>query len=330
MINVRKSKDFLSDLRCNEKYPTFALLIINPIVTMQSHPLARYTCYLLLVLFPLMARATGQIADDVVVNGEVWRLLASPLSHNDSIYKRVDDFLPKSRCWSTANWSGFYGCWEIKDSCLYLKKVVVNMWDEHKKERYVLEFDADTLRSVLSEYYTEHGIYAGWFSQKNLIIGRGELVTYIHGGYLRNHEEELEVTVENGRITHQEHWCNRKVIEGWSCSEADFSETGKEIIKQFPLEQFPELEAERIVVLLKNISLTPDGHFDDCDAIFTWLSSNQREEDPNHPIIVALKKTMREMFPWEVIYLHGKYTVSNPNGRFSLPLGKRQQKKVEE
>lgn len=301
---------------------------------MQSHLLARYSCYLLLALFPLMARATGQIADDVVIDGEEWRLLGSPLSYNDSIYKRVDAFLPKARGGSTANWKGFIGCWEIVDSCLYLKSIVVDMWDEHKKERYELAFDADALRSVLNEYYTEHGIYAGWFSQRSLIIGRGELVTYIHGGYLRNHEEELVVTVENGRITNQEHWHNRKVMDGWSCSEADFSETGKEIIKQFPLNQFPELETERIVVHLKNISLTPDGHFDDCDAFFTWLSSKQREEDPNHPIIVALKKTMREMFPWEVIYLHGKYTICSPtegNGnRFTLPLGKKRQQKTQD
>ena len=291
---------------------------------MRRLPFARYVCLLLLLLLSLMARATGQIADKVVIDGEEWCLLGSPLSsRNDSIHKRVDAFLPKDRGGSTANWKGFIGCWEIVDSCLYLKRIVVDMWDEHKGESYELVFDTDTLRSVLGEYYTEHGFYAEWFSQKRLIIGRGELITYIHGGYLRNHEEELVVTIENGRITHQEHWYNKKVIEGWSCSESGFSETGKEIVKQFPLGQFPELESERIVVFLKNISLTPDGHFEDCDATFMWLSSKQSEEDPQHPIIVALKETMRKMYPWEVIYLHGKHTVSYPQGRFAIPLGKK-------
>lgn len=297
---------------------------------MKSLSFTRYVCSLFLLLLPLMARATGQIADDVVINGEVWQLLGSPLSCNDSIYKRVDAFLPKNRGGSTANWKGFVGCWEIVDSCLYLKSIVVDMWDEHKREPYELVFDTDTLRSVLGEYYTEQGFYAEWFSQKRLIIGRGELVTYIHGGYLRNHEEELVVAIENGRITHQEHWYNKKVMEGWSCSEANFSETSKEIVKQFPLDQFPELATERIVVHLKNISLTPDGHFEDCDATFTWLSSKQREEAPNHPIIVALKETMHTMYPWEVIYLHGKYTTSNPNGWFTMLLGRRKQDKTQE
>ena len=294
---------------------------------MKRLSLARYACCLLLVLFPLMVRATGQIADDVMIDGEEWSLLDSPLSYNDSIYNRVDSLLPKheDRSCSTANWSGFYGCWEIVDSCLYLKKIVVNMWDEHKKERYALEFDADTLRSVLGEYYTEHGIYAGWYSREKLIIGRGELVTYVQGGYLRNHEEELVVTIENGRITQQEHWRNKKVMEGWSFSEAAFSETGREIIKQFPLDQFPELATRRVIVHMKNISLTPDGHFNDCDATFTWMGTKQREEDPNHPIIVALKETMRKMYPWEVVYLHGKHTVSYPNGWFTIILGKKSQ-----
>lgn len=297
----------------------------------------RYACLLFLLLLPLMARATGQIADDVMINGEEWNLLDSPLSYNDSIYERVDALLPehKDRYWGTANWSGFWGRWEIVDSCLYLKKIVVNMWDEHKKESYVLEFDADTLRSVLGEYYTEHGIYAGWYSREKLIIGRGELVTYVHGGYLRNHEEELVVTIENGRITHQEHWRNKKVMEGWSLSEGGLTKTGIQIRDSFPYDQFPEMGTKRILVRVENISLTSDGHFEDCDASFLWKHDNGEKEwieDPNHPIIVALKETMRKMYPWEVIYLHGKYTISSPDPTrvFTLPLVNRQQNKTQE
>ena len=296
----------------------------------------RYACLLFMVFIPLMARATGQIADDVIIDGEKWELLGSPLSYNDSIYNRVESLLPKheDRSWSTANWSGFYGCWEIVDSCLYLKKIVVNMWNEHKKERYALEFDADTLRSVLGEYYTGHGIYARWYSREKLIIGRGELVTYVHGGYLRNHEEELVVTIENGRITHQEHWHNKKVMEGWSLSEGGLTKTGIQIRDSFPYDQFPEMGTKRIIVHVKNISLTSDGHFEDCDASFFKKYDNGEKElieDPNHPIIVALKETMRKMYPWEVIYLHGKYTISSPNpgSGFTLPLVNRQQKTSE-
>ena len=290
---------------------------------------AHYACCIFLVLFPLMARATGQAADRVVINGEEWRLLASPLHANDSIYNQIDKILPnaKDRSSSTGNWDGFVGYWEVVDSCLYLKKVVVDMWDEHEKESYELVFDADTLKAVLEEYYTEHGILAGWFNREKLIIGRGELVTYVHGGYLRNHEEELVVTIKDGRITHQEHWFNKKVMEGWSVSEAKLSEAGREIINTFPYDQFPELDTVRVIVHVSNVSLTPDGHFEDCDVIFTRGRGKQWEEDPNHPIIVALKETMRKMFPWEVVYLHGKHTVSSPTegrgGQFIIPLGKK-------
>ena len=305
---------------------------------MQKLSFARYACCLLLVLSPLMARATGQAADRVVINGEEWRLLASPLYNDTLISNRVDKILPnaKDRSCSTGNWDGFVGYWEIVDSCLYLKKVVVDMWNEHKRESYELVFDADTLKAVLEEYYTEHGILAGWFSREKLIIGRGELVTYLHGGYLRNHEEELVVTIENGRITNQEHWHNKKVMEGWSLSEGGLTKTGIQIRDSFPYNQFPELDTVRVIVHVSNVSLTPDGHFEDCDASFFWKHDNGEKEwieDPNHPIIVALKETMRKMYPWEVIYLHGKYTICSPtegNGnRFTLPLVNRQQKKPE-
>lgn len=259
--------------------------------------------------------------------------MASPLYNDSLISNRIDKILPnaKDRRCSTGNWDGFVGYWEIVDSCLYLKKVVVDMWNEHKRESYELVYDADTLRTVLEEYYTEHGILAGWFSHEKLIIGRGELVTYIHGGYFRNHEEELVVTIKNGRITHQEHWFNKKVVEGWSISEAGLSKAGREIINTFPYDQFPELDTVLVIVHVNNVSLTPDGHFEDCDVIFTRGRGKQWEEDPNHPIIVALKETMRKMYPWEVLYLHGKYTICSPtegNGnRFTLPLSKRRRTK---
>ena len=255
--------------------------------------------------------------------------MASPLYNDSLISNRIDKILPSTedRSCSTGNWDGFVGYWEIVDSCLYLKKVVVDMWNEHKRESYELVYDADTLRTVLEEYYTEHGILAGWFSREKLIIGRGELVTYVHGAFYRNHEEELVVTIKNGRITHQEHWLNKKVVEGWSVSEAKLSKAGREIINTFPYDQFPELDTVLVIVHVSNVSLTPDGHFEDCDVIFTRGRGKQWEEDPNHPIVVALKETMRKMFPWEVLYLHGKYTVCAPTqgfgNRFTFPLGKR-------
>ena len=255
--------------------------------------------------------------------------MASPLYNDSLISNRIDKILPSTedRSCNTGNWDGFVGYWEIVDSCLYLKKVVVDMWNEHKRESYELVYDADTLRTVLEEYYTEHGILAGWFSREKLIIGRGELVTYVHGAFYRNHEEELVVTIKNGRITHQEHWLNKKVVEGWSVSEAKLSKAGREIINTFPYDQFPELDTVLVIVHVSNVSLTPDGHFEDCDVIFTRGRGKQWEEDPNHPIVVALKETMRKMFPWEVLYLHGKYTVCAPTqgfgNRFTFPLGKR-------
>ena len=88
---------------------------------------------LCLLLFSLTTRATGLQADIVVIDGETWSLLASPLNGDDSIYKRVDEFLPKGRCQSTANWKGFIGCWEIIGGNLYLKKIVADMWDEQKR-----------------------------------------------------------------------------------------------------------------------------------------------------------------------------------------------------
>jgi len=30
-------------------------------------------------------------------------------------------------------------------------------------------------------------------------------------------------------------------------------------------------------------------------------------EDQSHPIITAIKKKLKEIYPWEVLYINGKY-----------------------
>lgn len=277
--------------------------------------------YSLFLFFPLTIHATAQAAERLVIEGEEWQLLASPLSANDSIYDKIKSSLPKNRGWSTGNWQGFIGCWEVVDSCLYLKEVHVDLWDEHTKKSTPLVFDADTLRTVLVDYYTEYGIRAGWFSEKDIIIGRGELIRYNHDAYDRNYEEEIVVTVENGRITRQEHWHNKKMTDGWGFADTRYVQTGMEIAKRFPYEQFPDFDTIRVIVSFKDMVLTPDGRFEDCVAELYFSSTKQREKDLGHPIVIAFKETLREMYPWETYYLHGKYT--DGSTRVIIPLRKR-------
>lgn len=59
---------------------------------------------------------------------------------------------------------------------------------------------------------------------------------------------------------------------------------------------------------MRNFQLTADGHFVDCDVRFISLRpSREMIEDGNHPLVLALKKTLKSIYPWEVFFVNGKY-----------------------
>lgn len=43
--------------------------------------------------------------------------------------------MPKERHWTTANWDGYTGVWEIKNNQLYLQKVIIEISENHSTEK---------------------------------------------------------------------------------------------------------------------------------------------------------------------------------------------------
>ena len=274
-----------------------------------------------LLMLPLSAKATGQTGDIIYIDGEKWSLLGKPLNYNDELYTKLNEFLPTNRNWSTANWSGYTGCWEIVYGRLYLKKVVAHMYDKLLKTEWDITYDANDLKELFAPYYTVHGISAEWYSNKAVTAGRGECIRYIHDAYDRNYAEELVMTFEKGEVVKEEYWRNKKMTDGWDLRDGG----GVKVMKLFPYEQFPELDKELVVVYFKNVTVSADGKFMDCDADLYWSKDKHRDKNSNHPIVAAFKETMRKVYPWETFYIHGKYMI-NHGSRFSIPLNKRRVK----
>ena len=169
----------------------------------------------ILLMLPLSVKATAQTGDIIYIDGKKWSLLGKPLNYNDELYTKLNEFLPTDREWSTANWSGYTGCWEIVYGRLYLKKVVVYMYDKILKKHYEVTYDAYDLKELFAPYYTVHGISAEWYSNKAVTAGRGECIRYIHDAYDRNYAEELVMTFEKGEVVKEEYWRNKKMTDGW-------------------------------------------------------------------------------------------------------------------
>lgn len=275
-----------------------------------------------LLMLPLSVKATAQTGDIIYIDGEKWSLLGKPLNYDDELYTKLNEFLPTNRNWSTANWSGYTGYWEIVYGRLYLKKVVAHVYDKLFKTEWDITYDANDLKELFAPYYTVHGISAEWYSNKAVTAGRGECIRVINDAYDRNYADELVMTLEKGEVVKEEYWRNKKMTDGWDLMD----DAGQELMKLFPYEQFPELETKRAFVFFKNVMVSADGRFKDCDADMFWSKDESMDENYNQQIIAAFKETMRKVYPWETFYIHGKYTINNGHRRFTFPLNKRRVK----
>lgn len=157
----------------------------------------------ILVMFvPGKLKATGFAADAIYINGEKWDLYAWPI--NELYSGRLQDFL-KERVGTavmeetTANPRGYNCTWEIRDGKMYLKEVVVEMYDTVAREEFTVVYPADSLKGVFRESCTRKGICADWVSG-DLIAGKGKLVAYAHMGFNRTAEHQVHLKVEIGKV----------------------------------------------------------------------------------------------------------------------------------
>ena len=257
-------------------------------------------------------KATGQSGDVILLEGEKWVLMAKPIGYDSLLFRRMDDFLPENVSRSTGNYSGYTAFWEIRDGYLCLQRVEADVYDEVSKKEYRRVYEVKELQPLFVAYCQAGEIQARWFSGE-LRVGKGNVVRYVHDGFSRNMETEQVLTVRNGKVLKTQTYHNYRRA-GLNLMKAQ-----EEIMCRFPWEQFPEYRGERIIFSISDFQMTEDGHFVDCNVRFIFLrSSREKIDGRNHPLALALKETLKSIYPWEVLFINGKYTVEYRN--FTMPL----------
>ncbi len=257
-------------------------------------------------------KATGQSGDVILLEGEKWVLMAKPIGYDSLLCRRMDDFLPENVSRSTGNYSGYIAFWEIRDGYLCLQRVEADVYDEVSKKEYRLVYEVKELQPLFVAYCQAGEIQARWFSGE-LRAGKGNVVRYVHDGFDRNMETEQVLTVRNGKVLETQTYHNYRRA-GLNLMKAQ-----EEIMCRFPWEQFPEYRGERIIFSISDFQMTEDGRFVDCNVRFIFLrSSREKIDGRNHPLALALKETLKSIYPWEVLFINGKYTVEYRN--FTMPL----------
>lgn len=257
---------------------------------------------LIFVLQTSLLFETGLLCDYIYINGEKWFLMDKPLERDSTVYANLKKYLPEGRIMSTANWDGYTGHWIVIDGKIYLQKIDVDMYSSKGGEDYTLTYTTDSLKKVFTSYSDEKGICAKWLNG-TIRSGQGKIIRYVHSGFNRNMEKEHVMYIRNGVIVGQELYHNWKK-EGIALLNARW-----ELEKRFPFERFPEMVGKRIVFIIRDLEMFPDGHFRDCRIDVRLPDTENYVNDQQHPVIKAFKAVMKDIYPWEVLYLNGKYTM---------------------
>lgn len=266
--------------------------------------------YFIAILFScifLPVKATGLSGDLISLDGETWVLMAKPINKDPILFKCLMGFIPDNHCASTSNWEGYTAFWEIRDNYLCLRRMEVCVYDKANKKDSTLIYDAETLQIPFASYYKDEKIQARWFSGE-LRAGKGDLLRYVHSGFDRNMETEQVLHIKSGKVVKTTTYHNFKK-PGLNMMKAQ-----DEIIRRFPWKRFPEYKGLRITFLINNFQMTHDGHFANCEVPAIYLRpSRETIEDGNHPLAIAFKETLKAIYPWEILFINGKYTTEYTN-----------------
>ena len=148
---------------------------------------------------PWTVRATGQIPDLLIVNGDTLRLFCNPLqSYFDKSHPRPDDMWGIG---STACWRGYQACFELRSDSLFLRNVRLGFKGDGS--------DFYPLSKIFGDKATPAGIFAYWVND-TLSCVDGNVLNYVHMGYESTYEFEIEFIVRQGILKKKEVFDNRK------------------------------------------------------------------------------------------------------------------------
>ena len=252
---------------------------------------------LLLSCAPL--KATRLDGDVIYIEGEEWELLNKPIEWDSTLFVRLMEFLPENHCTSTANWEGYTAHWEVRDDSLYLQHLEVCVYDTLTRECDTLAFFPDSLKALFAPYYKNGRICARWMNG-TIRAGRGELVRYEHMGFDRNVETERLMRLRGGGVVEDRTYHNRKQ-EG-----LDLEGVHRELVRRFPWDDFPEYKDSFFLFWVRDVRVSPDGRLSDFVLRRFSDRGKRGEELKDTPIGDALRKTLKSIGPWQVLYIHNE------------------------
>lgn len=151
----------------------------------------------LLSIASLAADATRQINDQVIVEGETWEIISSPLEFLQPEMKDAfNELLGKRHFISTSNYRGYIAYWYVERGRLFLDRVEVS---QNNGEKKVLS--GTELKKVFRKYRRFGKIKAGWITG-NMAVGYGIGQRDAANPHIPAFEKEECWVLKKGKIVH--------------------------------------------------------------------------------------------------------------------------------
>lgn len=244
--------------------------------------------------------ATGQEGDVITIDGERWTLMGKPIDRDSVLYRRLKEVLPKDREINTANWDGYKAYWSIRDNRLCLDRIEVERYNEVGMLSHVEIIPEDDMRKVFGKYYQQQEIVATWVNG-TIRVAKGNVLYYVHSGFIRNLEHEQILTVEQGKVTKREAYHNHVVVkDGFSFDNMMIDE----FRRRFPLhtENYPELVGvKQLIITIGNVQLDEKGNLVDCNIKVT------HRDGSIEGLAQEMKTLLKKIHPWKTLYINGEY-----------------------
>ena len=268
---------------------------------------------LMLLSLPVMIKATGQMAEILSINGEYWQLYYCPIETNRELSEKIakaievlpetitEDSIEWEKDQSTDLWRNYIAEWEIKDNRLFLREIGVPYIRKvgNRLEDHFFTLNEEKLKEIFAPYYTTEGICASWFCD-TMRAGRGKEIYYEHMAFARHNENECLIVVDNGvvrEITQHNNYHKEGIAPSDVC---------KALTENFPWERFPEYKDVRFLLRFSDYVFNENGILQDCNI--QCLKPEEYESmTQNSPLIIAVKDILKELKPWPIWYINGKF-----------------------
>lgn len=233
--------------------------------------------------------ATAQYGDLLIIAKDTFEINSNPLEgYFDKKGKRtINGEEMQGNC--TALWRGYVATWKLQNDSLFLVRIQTDYCGDNP-------VDLD----VKKEFGTNK-FFANWVNH-TIVQTKGELIQYVHMGYMSIYEQEIYYKFKNGKIINTEvkkyvEYNDKEILP----AERRLSDTIKKLIlKEITLDERKKFDEDSTCSI--NIIFNKNGEIDKIEKSYNRQVQNLMEE-----VILKKAKIALANFPKLMKVTHERY-----------------------